>query len=161
MSGRLIARCSLILDLSLLLSVVCFRIHLCWPTLCLLSRRDLFLLNVAHHVHDALVNADQIASGQGPPVGVLHIVKDNAFAVRLIHGHIGITLQPSNLHGGACALAQQRDEPAIEFIDFVSPVLDVHRSNQLSAISKYPSSAQFSATSSNRKSNSYAEVAED
>jgi hypothetical protein len=95
------------------------------------------LLDAAHHIHDPFVDLREIALGQGTGVATLHIGDHLALALGLVNGQTGIAFQSSNFDGGGRALIEQRRQFAVQFVDFLAPIGNVHRafSHQLSAVS--------------------------
>src|SRR5580658_1609311 len=98
---------------------------------------DFVLLDAAHHVHYAFVNLTEIAFGQWTGVAALHISDHFALAIRFINGQAGIAFQSSNFDGRSRALVKQRRQFAVQFVDFLAPIGNVHRKavgSQLSAL---------------------------
>src|SRR5580693_1088796 len=67
--------------------------------------RDLFLLNLAHDIHNALVDAQQIAIRQRPRIHSPHVVEHGPLTIRLVDGHANATFQFADLVGGLRSLA--------------------------------------------------------
>jgi len=64
------------------------------------------LLNLAHDVHDAFVDAEQIAIRQRPPIHAAHIVEYGPLTIWLIDRHTNATFQFADLVGGLRSLTQ-------------------------------------------------------
>jgi hypothetical protein len=62
----------------------------------------------------------------GSPIEALHLLEHYPLAVGLVNRHARFSLQPADLARSLSALIQQFDELSVEFIDFLSPVSDVH-----------------------------------
>src|SRR5207302_6617651 len=87
---------------------------------------NFFFLNVAHHVNDALENMVQLSVRQRSATYRAHILKNLLLAVRLVDGHLSITLEAANLFGSLRALIEQLNHFAVELIDFLAPLGDIH-----------------------------------
>src|SRR5690349_4356818 len=98
---------------------------------------NLFLLNLAHDVHDALVNAPEVGGGQRPGVCLLDIFEDGLLAVRLVDGHGGGALELADFVGSLGALAEQVYQLAVNLVDFFAPVADVHGDDRVSGRGRY------------------------
>jgi hypothetical protein len=90
-------------------SVVHFRIQAPYhpqPRCSGLLRRDFFLLNLAHDVHDAFVDMQSRSrSGNGPGFA-LRTLSNTALTIWLIDGHTNAPFQFADLVGGLRPLTQ-------------------------------------------------------
>ena len=68
----------------------------------------------------------QLSVRQRPAVYGAHILKNLLLAIGLIDGHLSITLEAANLFGGLRALIEQLNHLAVELIDFLAPIGDIH-----------------------------------
>ena len=89
--------------------------------------RDLFLLNLAHDVHNAFVNTEEIAIGQRPRIDSANIVEYCALAIWLVDRHPDVAFQLANLVGCLRPLAKQFHQSAVKLVNFLAPVGNVHR----------------------------------
>jgi hypothetical protein len=55
-----------------------------------------------------------------------HVVKNDALAIGLIDGEIGLALEAADFLGCRGALADERDNLAIELVNFAPESFDVH-----------------------------------
>ena len=93
------------------------------------SRRlldNFVLLNIPHHVHDALVDLDQVSMLQGAAILLLHLFEHDALPVGFVDGHAGLALEAADFLSGLRALVQDLDQLPVDLVDFLAPVSDIH-----------------------------------
>ena len=96
------------------------------------------LLDAAHYVHDSFVDLREIAFRQRTGVAALHIGDHLALAFGFVNRQAGVAFQPPNFDGSRSALVEERRQFAVQFVDFLTPVGNVHKEligSQLSALS--------------------------
>ena len=89
-------------------------------------RCQLILLQCAHHIDDAFVYVGQLDIRERPVIGGANILEDHALTVRLIHRQRGGTLQLADLLRGLRPRADQRHDLTIQFINLLSPAINIH-----------------------------------
>src|ERR1035438_3500439 len=117
------------------LSLLQFRIGLRARRRSLGVGNDFVFLDAAHHIHNSFVDLPKISRGQRPGAGALYVGDHLALAVGLINGQAGIALQPSNFDDSGSALVHQGRQFAVQFVDFLAPIGNVHR--KLLAVSSW------------------------
>jgi hypothetical protein len=84
------------------------------------------LLNVAHHIHDALENLQQVAMLQGPSINFLDLLEHDSLPIRFINRQVRITFQPSDFLGSLRTPVEYLDQLAVDLVDSPAPVCYVH-----------------------------------
>lgn len=88
--------------------------------------QDFFFLNLPHDADDAFEDLREIVIAQRPSVGARHVLVYGPLAVGFINRHVGMALELADCMGGGCALVQQFDQFAVEFVNLLAPFRDVH-----------------------------------
>src|ERR1700690_4440502 len=89
-------------------------------------RHNLVFLDAAHHVHNSLVNLRQIAFAQRTGIAALDIGNHLALALWFVNRQVGMAFQSSNFDGSRGTLVEQRRQFAVQFVDFLAPIGNVH-----------------------------------
>jgi hypothetical protein len=91
-----------------------------------LSGHDLISLDFAHHFDHPLVNVPYVCVRQRPVIGLAHILKNHLLPMGLVNRHARVALEFSDFPGGMCSLIQKLNQAAVQFVNFVAPVNNVH-----------------------------------
>src|SRR6185312_1192244 len=91
-----------------------------------LGPMDLLLLQLAHHVDNALEDVLYFAVGKRAFIGLLHALEDAFLALRFIDGKVGIIFQLPDFACRRCPPIDQIYELEVQLIDFLTPVFDGH-----------------------------------
>src|SRR5262249_55865592 len=123
-------------------SIVYFSLKLRWSFDLAFGRgHDLCLLNVAHHVNDPFIDVAQLVVRQGALVGPAHVLKDGFLPIRLVDGQAGIALQLADLLRGPGPLVEQVHQAAVELVDLLAPVGNLHGQAFLNNYGRRPDNA--------------------
>jgi hypothetical protein len=90
------------------------------------SVEDFVLLNIAHDIHDALVNLNQVPVMQGAVILFLHPFEHDALPIGLVNRHVGLALEASDFLGRLGALVQDLHQLLVDLIDSLTPVCNIH-----------------------------------
>src|SRR6266852_2909681 len=102
--------------------------------LCCWLGSDLFLLNLAHDIHDAFVNAQQVTIRQRALIHLAHIAEYGLLTIRLVDGHTDVPFEFADFMGGLRPLVQQLHQLPVQLVDHPTPVRDIHRSSRQSSV---------------------------
>src|SRR6478672_9153237 len=91
-----------------------------------LDGNDFIFLDVAHHFDHPLVNVAYVGVRQWPVIGLAHILKNHLLPMWLVNRHARVALELSDFPGGMCSLIQKLNQAAVQFVNFVPPVNNVH-----------------------------------
>ena len=72
--------------------------------------------------------------GQRPLIQFANIAKNRLLTIGFVDWHPHGALEFANFMGGLRTLIQHLHQPAVEFIDFLAPVYDVHKRCQFLAV---------------------------